>query len=486
MSIAYGHSSLSHKPAKMTVTVLLVLLILAKGSSGQKSSQQQSAQATAMDTKLSAQHSQHQNSDSMVAFYVQLSDSGKTISDGATIVFELEETNVGGLYFKDSGQFICADDGYYVFLWNIRKDNVPDIEGMRCITKLRSGGTDRKHGPKTSYWDTTWSGNAQMMAILQCRTNPPTAVTVMTSPWSQTVPAATYFKESSFAGFRLSLASPIAFTVELSKRRDVISDSRIMFDKVLSNFGEHYDPINGYFRCPDNGIYVFSISAHTTDPSTPWSVSRLMKQREVVIYGPITYIATSQYDSGTSSTTAVVQCTTGHSIYVETQVAYSFIYNSYAEELTAFTGFKLYDSTEDTIAFTAVMTSNHTSTIAGQPFIFDNPILNLGDAFNPVSSVFTCPDDDYYLFSYTITADHGTDDGTVDLYMDTTFINEVHVNNQYSDDVLGTSGTSTASVIKKCTPGSVYQVRGRYANARVFLADYTLFSGYKIPGEWQA
>ena len=457
---------------KMTVTVLLALLILAHGSYGVKH------QSSLMDIKL---QTRHPTSETVIAFYAQLADSAKTISDDTTIVFELDTTNVGGLYFKESGQFICADESTYVFIWNIRKETNPDVEGMRCVTKLRSGGADQKYGPKTSYYGTAHSGITEMIAILKCTTNPPTAVTIMTAPWSQTVPAATYFKESSFSGFRL--VSPIAFTVELSKDRNVMDGSRIIFDRVLSNSGAYYDAINGYFRCPDDGIYMFSIFASTEDPSTPWSVSRLMKQGQVVIHGPITYIATPQYDSGSSSTTAVIQCTTGHSIYVETQAAYNILYNSYAPELTAFTGFKLYDYTESTIAFTAVMTSNHTSATPDQPFIFDEVVLNLGNAFNPVTSVFICPDDDYYFFSCTVTADHGTADGSANLYMDTTFVKEIYLNRQDPYDDNGTSGSSTASVIKQCALGSVVQVRGGYANERVYLADYTLFSGYKIPGQ---
>ena len=455
--------TVSSKFEKMAIVILLALLMLAQVSSSSNH------KPPLLDTKSPEQH---QVSSNMIAFSAEIGTS-KTISEETTIAYENVITNVGGLYVNNSGQFICPDSAIYVFIWNIRKTS-DSPEGMRCFTKLRSGGIDQKYGPKTSYYSTTWSGNTEMMAVLQCTTNPPTAVTVMT------VPAAAYHSRSSFTGFRLVL--PIAFTVELSKDHYIMDGGRIMFDRILSNFGGHYDRVNGFFRCPDNGIYMFSISAHTTDPNTPWSVTRLMKEEEVVIHGPITYIATSQFDSGSSSTSAVIQCTTEHSIYVETQAAHTFPHNSYAQELTAFTGFKLYDNTEDAIAFTAVMTQNRTTTTAGQPFIFDKVILNLGDAFNPITGAFVCPDDDYYDLSWTVTADHGGTSSSVDLYMDETFIKELYLTRQVPDnDDLGTSGTVTNSLIKQCVLGSEFQVRGRGPYERVYLADYTLFSGYKIP-----
>ena len=405
----------------------------------------------------------------------------KTIADETAMEFDREFVNVGELYFPNSGQFLCQDSSLYVFIWSLLKVSVPEVEGMRCISKLRVGGTDQKYGPKTSYYSTTWSGYAEMMSVLQCTVSPPTAITVRTAPWSQTIPAATYRKYSTFIGFKLH--TTIAFTAELSKNRYVFPDGRIVFDNVLSNFGGHYRHVHGYFLCPDNGVYVFSVSTQTTDPSTPWSVSRLMKEEVVVVQGPITYIATEDYDSGSSSTTTVLQCTAGHSIYVEAQASHHFLYNSYAPQLTSFTGFKLYDMTEGAVAFTAVMTNNHTTTTEYQPFIFDKVITNLGNAFDPVTSTFVCPDNDYYLFTWSITANYGGGQCQVILYMDDTYVKENYCTHQQQNDDHGTSGTCTVSAIWQCSLGSVFQIKGTYAHERVFLAEYTTFSGYKVPGD---
>ena len=151
----------------------------------------------------------------MIAFTAELSTNTEIASEG-TIVFDREITNEGGLYFPNSGQFFCPDEGYYVFFWSIQKGNVADLPGMRCISKLRKGGTDEKFGPKTNYWTTATSGGAEMTTVIQCNTSTPTAITVVSESWSET-PGSTSFYQApytSFSGFKL--VEPIGFTVQLS------------------------------------------------------------------------------------------------------------------------------------------------------------------------------------------------------------------------------------------------------------------------------
>ena len=457
----------------MDISVIALVLLMVPGSPAH------SPHVSPVDKA----HVEQPNSTALIAFAAELSSS-KTFADETTVEFDNEIVNVGGLYFPNNGQFVCPDSGLYVFMWSISKPSVAEVEGMRCITKLRIGGTEQKYGPKTSYNSfigTSWSGYTEMMSVLQCSLSPPTAITIRAAPWSQTIPATTYNGRSAFLGFRLHTG--IAFTAEVSTDRYIFDGGKMIFDSVLSNYGGHYDHVHGYFRCPDNGIYVFSVSTQTTDPSTPWSVSRLMKEEEVVVHGPITYIATEAYDSGSSSTTTVLQCTTGHSIYVEAQAAHHFLYNSYAPQLTAFTGFKLSDMTEAAIAFTAVMTANHTTTTERQTFMFDKMITNIGNTFNPITSTFLCPGDSYYLFTWTITLNYGGGLSDVALYMDDTYIKRNRCTIQYEDDDTGTSGSCTTSTIRQCAPGSVFQLKGMDVQERVYLGEYTTFSGCKIPGD---
>ena len=329
-------------------------------------------------------------SDEVIAFSAEMSTDASLVAN-VPIVFDRIITHAGGLYFNNTGQFVCANDELYVFIWSTLKASRSDIPGMRCIAKLRSGGIDTKYGPKTSYYGTANSGATEITTVLPCTTSPPTAVSIMSAPWTEYENSVAVYRGegwTSFSGFRLQ--TPIAFTVELSQDQYLTAGSKIRFDRVLYNFGDYYDTINHSFKCPDDGVYVFSISTHTKDPATPWSVSHLMIQGELVVQGPITYIATSSYDSGSASSNAVLQCTQGFSIYVEAQAAHDFILNSYGSELTAFTGYKLYDVVEGAFAFMAVMTNNFTISYENQPFIYDEIITNVGGAFDASASRFLC------------------------------------------------------------------------------------------------
>ena len=415
----------------------------------------------------------------MYAFSAELS-SDVALTGGSTLIFDRVITNVGGLYFPNSGQFICPDDELYVFIWRIMKPSNP-AEGMQCITKLSQGGTGLKFGPKTSYYNIGYSGVTEVTYASKCTASPPTAVTVINVPWSDTELISQYRQlHTSFSGYKLQ--SSIAFTAELSEDSYLIERSRIMFDNVLSNFGGYYDYINGRFQCPDGGVYGFSFSAYTVDPATPWFASRIMKEGNVIVQGPITYRVTDDYDSGSSSITLVLQCTTDHSIYVETQASHDFLYNSYGATFTSFSGYKLFDVTPEAVAFTAVKTSNHTTIYDGQPLISNTVITSIGDAFDLVYGTFRCPDDDYYLFSWSATANYGGTGSQFDLYMGETHIKHLYLTQQTSDDATGTSGTASVSVIKQCVMGSRFQIRARFIHERIVLGNYIMFTGYKIPG----
>ena len=284
-----------------------------------------------------------------------------------------------------------------------------------------------------------------MTGIVECTSSPLTVVTISAQPWTEDISSTSVFRRdlTTFSGFKLQAG--IAFTAELSKDQYAFPDARVMFNNDLVNIGGYYDVLHGYFRCPDAGVYVFSVSTHTQDPATPWSVSRLMMEGEVVMQGPITYIATSSYDSGSASITAVLQCTPDFSVYVESQAAHDFYGNSYVAELTSFTGFKLYDITTETVAFCAVLTQNFTSSTTNAPVPFDEVITNIGGAFDVSDSHFVCPDDEYYLFTWTATISVG--DRYVDLHMDGSLVKRLYTTPQGSSDSSGTSGSCTQSVI---------------------------------------
>ena len=168
--------------------------------------------------------------DDIIAFSAEMSTDTSLVAN-VPIVFDLVITNAGGLYFNNTGQFVCADDELYVFIWSTLKAQRSDIPGMRCIAKLRSGGIDTKYGPKTSYYSTGHSDVAEMTTVLPCTTSPPTAVSIISAPWTEDENSVAVYRRrySSFSGFRLQ--APIAFTVELSQDQYLTAGSKIRFDK---------------------------------------------------------------------------------------------------------------------------------------------------------------------------------------------------------------------------------------------------------------
>ena len=294
------------------------------------------------------------------AFYATLT-SDTPLTPGSEIKFDSVVTNLGDRYFASSGQFICPDDATYAFFWNIVKASVPEMEGMRCITNLRSNGTNAKHGPKTDYRGIGSTGPAEMSMVVRCAANA-AAVTVTTAAWSDSIPASVFRGASytTFSGFKLGYG--IGFSVGLSQDLSLLPGGRLRFDVIHVDFGSSFDIINRRFVCPDDGVYLFSVSVHAPNSTeAPRSVSQLVMEGHTIMQGPITFKATPAYDSGSSSINAVVQCRQDFSVYVEAQQSADFFYNLYGADLTSFSGFKLLDVDNQTVAFSAVMTQNHTS-----------------------------------------------------------------------------------------------------------------------------
>ena len=248
-----------------------------------------------------------------------VSSSNREISASSLIIFDKVSTNVGGLYFNTTSQFACVDTAVYFFAWSVAGD--ASDSGERCIASLRKGADIVKNGPKSNYARGYSSGNSEMVSLVECRTSVPTAITVIASPG--TSPTPTYRADlTSFLGFRLAQPeNVVGFVAELSQNIPEYPDRRIVFDRVLANYGGNYDDLHGYFRCPDNGIYSFSLTTNDYDNqgSNNWSVSRIMFNRTLLVQCPSTHMwfTSDVTDSGSASVSVVMQCQQGLDVYVE-------------------------------------------------------------------------------------------------------------------------------------------------------------------------
>ena len=199
-----------------------------------------------------------------------------------------------------------------------------------------------------------------------------------------------------------------------------------------------------------------------------------------VLRGPMTYIATTTHDSGSSSITALVQCQSGKDFYVEAEQSYNFASTLYGAHLTSFSGFRLCSQCYNLVAFSAVLTTNVTRNDMDIPF--ERELLNMGDAFDPFTGVFSCPDVALYMFQWSATSSSGY--CSLDLFVNDTRIMQNFMTMQDTSIIDGTSGTASQSAMVWCNPGDTVSLRGNnlsIINLRILLAEHTTFSGYRLP-----
>lgn len=188
--------------------------------------------------------------DNPVAFTAELSMDTSVVSN-QTIVNDRVILNEGGLYFGDVGLFVCPDDSVYIFFWTVKRSGM--LINERATGKLVMGNVLVKHGPTSNYQGTdtnSGSGTSFMTTVARCVNA--TSVRVEADVSYSNEPYITYEKRhTSFSGFRLSPPYfAIAFTVETSADQYLFPNNRIMFDRILRNFGGHYISAHGYFDCP--------------------------------------------------------------------------------------------------------------------------------------------------------------------------------------------------------------------------------------------
>ena len=113
---------------------------------------------------------------------------------------------------------------------------------------------------------------------------------------------------------------------------------------------------------------------------------------------------------------------------------------------------------------------------------FEDVRLNIGIAYNSSTGAFTCPDNFLYVFMWS---GAGSEIFTVlELFVDSALTGRVCNTNNSAGDEFGTSGTCSQSIIIKCSEGSIVTLRGGYIDSTSFLlADFTIFSGYRLPGQ---
>ena len=426
-------------------------------------------------------HFRYARQGDQIGFTAILSSNLQTIED-ETIRCDEVLVNVGSMYDKDLGAFYCSDDELYMFVWTLQSP-VPSVGQYQAKAKLMHQDRLVKYGPVTRLQYLSngegFSGSSQMAVVAQCIEQ--TAFRLSAGRWSedewQTEYNSTY---TSFSGFRVtSHEDDVAFHAELSQDLSVHHNQLILFDNATINVGNAYDPNIGAFLCPDDGIYFFTITLQAL-AATKASVQLILDEKDVlVVQGPITYRTHRISDvpnSGTSSSSVVLQCIPDKYIYVHSIPVESNEFNQFQAQVTSFSGIRVDASAAFSVQLTTNITAEEDVNIP-----YDNIILNEGGYFNPQGSIFQCPDEEAYFLTWTIHVDrHAVN---VELVLGGLTLREGPYTTYVDDTSQGTSGSVSMSTIVKCNQGGSLSVRVQEViDPPVQLVPWlNYFSGFRLP-----
>ena len=140
--------------------------------------------------------------------------------------------------------------------------NTRDPETPWSATRIMMEGKEIVKGPVT--YEATQehdSGSASVTVVTKCQQNKHVYVEADQAsnfPYNSCAPQLT-----SFVGYRISNEEdvPVAFMAVLAANfTPPADDVPIIMDKVITDTGGRYDDLTGSFVCPDNKLYMFSLT----------------------------------------------------------------------------------------------------------------------------------------------------------------------------------------------------------------------------------
>ena len=130
----------------------------------------------------------------------------------------------------------------------------------------------------------------------------------------------------------------MAFSAYPDETRDYGDHEHIIFNDVLSQFGDAYNPVSSTFTCPVAGVYVISVTATTT----PYYVIRcqIMWESSIRLNALGDSVDANVYDSG--SVTAIVECDAGERIWARSDLTDNRLTSGGSYRWSSFSGFLLH------------------------------------------------------------------------------------------------------------------------------------------------
>ena len=139
-----------------------------------------------------------------------------------------------------------------------------------------------------------------------------------------------------FGDFHIGYATVVGFTAVNSNYITTIHDDQVLvFNSVVTNVGNDYDPQTGIFLCSVGGLYVFYVDIRT-QPGDHICWFDLVKNGSRI---SIVYLYVKG-DTGSDSTMSVVHLEPGDKVWIRKKHYYTG--NCQLDSLNTFTGYMMH------------------------------------------------------------------------------------------------------------------------------------------------
>lgn len=208
--------------------------------------------------------------------------------------------------------------------------------------------------------------------------------------------------QTSWGGFSLSesMRSVVAFS---ATRTSSWSDfGRISFPSVILNYGGGFSSVTNSFRAPVTGIYYFSFSAGAAPFAGLRAVITTTSGGQCEIWRE----GTSHNGYDTLSRTTMLRLNAGEEAWVELRGG--LLFSDDVGRQISFSGF-LYQPVSTPVAWSVHRTTSWASSGGSRlsPVEFQEPLVNVGGAWNQTSYQITIPKAGIYYFQTDVGAVNG-------------------------------------------------------------------------------
>ena len=132
----------------------------------------------------------------------------------------------------------------------------------------------------------------------------------------------------------------VAFSASTRVNTNYSYPDRIVFEDILTNVGDHYDPTTGVFICPVDGIYQFSLSLFRWNDK--YKASATLKVGGAQVLTTITNLNNEDHGRDQGANIAMTPCREGQWAYIRANTD-GFVLTGGKHRLNVFSGMLLHE-----------------------------------------------------------------------------------------------------------------------------------------------